>query len=234
MVIEILFTILFILISILVLLWFKSYRAPQLFGKVISRVKTDKKVVALTYDDGPNPPYTNELVKLFHAYGAKATFFVVGQEAEKHPEVIKLLYQNGHELGNHSWSHKQLIFKSMEYIIQEIEKTDKLLRDLGYQGVIQFRAPYGRKLVALPRILADQNRAHILFDVVPDDWEKLGTEVIVNKVLSQIKPGSIILMHDGTGDTSQTVRATEKIIQKLKGDGYQFVTISELMRSADK
>lgn len=211
-------------------LWLKSYRSPQLFGEAFSRLATNQKVVALTYDDGPNPPYTHDILDVLNKHHVKATFFVLGKEVEKYPEMTQAIFMNGHEIGNHSWSHEQLIFKSPAFVTEEITKTDRLLRQLGYQDEIHFRAPYGRKLLILPWILSKLNKKHILFDVIPDDWDCTGAEEIVAQVLKQLQPGSIILFHDGGGDRSHTVAATDDLIQKLKAEGYQFLTISEMLK----
>jgi peptidoglycan/xylan/chitin deacetylase (PgdA/CDA1 family) len=218
--------------------WLIIPNSPQLFGKSIRRVKAKEKIVALTFDDGPNPPFTNQILDILKKYGVKATFFVVGERAERYPEVVKQVYTEGHALGNHTWSHKVLIYKSQDFIQKQIDSTDKLLRDLGYTGPIHFRSPKGMKLITLPRVLAAMNRPNILFDVVAWDWRCSGVNKIVENVLDSVSPGSIILLHDGDGDhndritdRSQTVAATEIIIKDLKRRGFRFVTISELLKS---
>lgn len=221
--------ILSLFLTIKTFLWFKSYRAPQIFGVVINRINTNDKVVALTYDDGPNPPFTDQLLKVLSDNNTKATFFLLGENLVKNPEYIQKITSQGHDIGNHTWSHKQLIFKSPTFIKNEIEKTDSLIRSQGYLKDIHFRAPYGRKLFILPWILSSQGRKHILFDVAPDDWENPGIYIVIKRVISSVKPGSIILLHDGGGDRSQTVEATKSIIDILKKDGYSFLTISEML-----
>ncbi|MBD3231586.1 polysaccharide deacetylase family protein [Candidatus Dependentiae bacterium] len=212
--------------------------SPQFYGKSIRRINTKEKIVALTFDDGPNPPYTEQILDILKQHNVKATFFMVGKHIEKCPYMVKKVYQEGHEIGNHSWSHKVLICRSSKYIRKEIEQTDKLIYQLGYKGKIYFRAPKGLKFVNLPRILNSQNRHHILFDVISWDWCCPGANKIVRCVLKKVKSGSIILLHDGNGDVnfigtdrSQTVIATDIIIQKLKARGYGFVTISELIQN---
>lgn len=202
----------------------------QVFGELVNQVDTAQKVIALTYDDGPNPPYTNQLLDLLQRHQIKATFFVVGKAIEKHPETVRLLLSNGHEIGNHSYSHKPLIFEKPGFIWSEIEKTDQILRQLGVKQEIHFRAPYGRKLIALPYFLAKLRKKNILWDIDSKDYEASNPEDIETYVLDQVHPGSIILMHDGGGDRWRTVVATEKLIEKLKEKGYTFKTVSELMR----
>lgn len=221
--------------------WLIIPNSPQLYGKSIRKIKTKDKIVALTFDDGPNPPYTKQILDLLKKHDIKATFFVVGMRAQKYSEELKLVYQAGHEIGNHTWSHHVLIGKSYQFIRHEIESTDELIKKLGYTGPIHFRAPKGLKFIRLPKILAETNRPHILFDAVGWDWSNPGINKIVKNVMNSVHQGSIILLHDGDGDNnevitdrSQTVAATDIIIQKLKAAGYKFVTISEMLKLQNK
>jgi chitin deacetylase len=214
-------------------LWLKSHRSPQLLGKCIHRVNTSEKVVALTFDDGPSS-HTEEILEALRHHNTRATFFLLGKNAEQFPTVVRHIHEEGHDIGNHSYSHEPFIFKSIAFMRKEIEKTDQIIRQSGYKGTIHFRAPYGRKLIGLPWILYKSKRPHILFDVIPDDWMSPGVNTIVDRILAQTKPGSIILCHDGDGDDvgqdrSQTVQAIPIVIEALKGAGYRFVTISELL-----
>ena len=202
----------------------------QVLGELVNQVDTKEKVVALTYDDGPNPPFTNQLLELLERNQIKATFFVIGKIVEKHPEIVRLILLKGHEVGNHSYSHHQLIFKSPWCIRSEIEKTDKLLRQLGVKQEIHFRAPYGRKLLVLPYILSKIRKKNILWNLDAKDYEASSSEVIENNVLEHVHPGSIILMHDGGGERSQTLVATERLLKTLQEKGYKFKTVSELIQ----
>jgi peptidoglycan/xylan/chitin deacetylase (PgdA/CDA1 family) len=160
----------------------------------------------------------------------KATFFVIGNIIEKHPATVRLVLSKGHELGNHSYSHQKMTSENPSFIRSEIEKTDQLLRQLGVKEEIHFRAPYGRKFLVLPYLLAKMNKKNILWNVNPNDYKAPNSEVIENYVLEHVTPGSIILLHDGGGDRSRTVAATESLIKKLGERGYTFKTVSELMR----
>ncbi|MBA3239446.1 MAG: polysaccharide deacetylase family protein [Parachlamydiaceae bacterium] len=217
-----------------IFLWLKSHRAPQVIGKCIHCVNTSEKVVAITFDDGPSR-HTEEILNILRLHEVPATFFLLGKNAEQFPMLVRQTYQEGHEIGNHSYSHQPLVFKSLAFIRNEIDKTDKIIKESGYQGIIHFRAPYGRKLLGLPWVLYQSNRLHILFDVIPDDWARPGVTTIVNRILAQTKPGSIILCHDGDGDNagddrSQTIQALPVIIKELRAAGYQFLTISQLLK----
>ncbi len=228
------------LLLFLFVYWLKGHSAPQILGDAIFSVKTQKKVVALTFDDGPAIPYTKDILQVLQKHNIKATFFILGQNAENNLDIVKKIHGAGHELGNHSWSHKRLVFKSPNFIRNEIEKTDNLIRSSGYNKTIHFRAPYGNKLVILPLILKSMNRPHILFDVIANDWENTEPEAIVNLIIKQIHPGAIIVLHDGIvqeevsksltkEDRINTVKALEILIPRLLDDGYQFVTIGELL-----
>ncbi len=205
----------------------------QLLGKSIRQVKTKAKVVALTYDDGPNPPYTTWLLDVLEQHQVKATFFVIGKQVEQYPETVKLMLDRGHELGNHSYSHTKMVGKSLEFIRSEIQKTDLLLYELGIEGNIHFRPPFGIKFIALPYVLLRLGKSTILWNVDSEDYKLLESQVIVNNVLDRVKPGSIILLHDALddlgGDRSRTIIATGMIIKNLKKSGYQFKTVSELL-----
>lgn len=205
-----------------------SYRF-QLFGKMITRVKTAEKVVALTYDDGPNPPYTEALLDVLNRSNAKATFFVIGKSAETNETTVQRMLAEGHELGNHSYSHTKLINQKLSVVRAEVDKTDEVLKKAGVKSTIHFRAPLGLKRVRLPWELARRRKTNILWDVDPQDYKDHTPEEIANFVVGNVKPGSIVLMHDGGGDRVRTVKATGLIATELQKQGYQFKTVSELM-----
>jgi peptidoglycan/xylan/chitin deacetylase (PgdA/CDA1 family) len=222
-----LFTIaLFFAVSLLI----KVTKFHNYFG--INRADTEVKVVALTYDDGPYPPYTNQLLDILDRYQVKATFFEIGRNIEKHPEMVPMIVTRGHELANHSYSHKDMMFKPREFLLSEIEKTDKLLQELGVkQDSISFRPPWGRRFVVLSYLLSQMHKKLIMWDVDSQDYEKtLTVEDIANRVIKNVRSGSIVVMHDGGGDRSRTVAATQIIVKALLSKGYEFKTVSELLK----
>lgn len=201
-------------------------RTYQLFGGIVDRVETSQKVVALTFDDGPTEN-VNRILPLLDKYNAKATFFLIGGDIEKYPEGINKIAEAGHQIGNHTYSHKRMVFKSSSYIKEEIEKTDRLIRNSGYKGVIDFRPPYGKKLVGLPYYLNKHDRETITWNIEPDTFYSKAADK-VNYVKERIKPGSIILMHPMYDKTGEELLAIEGILQALSNEGYRFVTVDEL------
>ncbi len=208
-----------------------SARSYQLFGEIIPRVETSERVVALTFDDGPTPAPTHELLSILGQEQVKATFFVIGAELEQHPELGKLIVSEGHELGNHSYSHERMVLKSPSFIRDEIERTDRLIHETGQEGSILFRPPYGKKLVLLPYYLSRQNRKTIMWDIEPDSYPEIAGESnrIVEYVLERTRPGSIILLHTMYGGREPSLQAVKGIIEGLKKQGYEFKKVSELL-----
>lgn len=201
----------------------------QLFGELYPRVETSEKVVALTFDDGPKPGQTEAILDILKRHEVRASFFMVGRRIERHPELAARVLAEGHQLGNHSYSHRRLVLKSPSYVQGEIDKTDALLRGLGVKGEILFRAPYGKKLVVLPWLLSRSGRKHITFDVVSRDDETQDVALLTSRVMESVRPGSIILFHDGGQDKPGTVQAVDLVLGKLKAEGYRFVTVAELL-----
>jgi peptidoglycan-N-acetylglucosamine deacetylase len=194
----------------------------------LSRVPTQAKAVALTYDDGPNPPYTQQLLAILQRNHVKATFYELGKQIQAYPELTRQVLAAGHELGNHSYSHQSLWLRSPEFLANEIDSTNRLLKAAGVTSPPSFRPPWGRRLFMLPYLLHQRGERLVIYDVDSVDYGAPNVEFIVNNVVNQVQPGSIVLMHDGGGDRSKTVAAAETIIQRLRAKGYEFKTISEL------
>lgn len=218
----------FFLIALLFTGMFKvtKLRTFQLFGDLTYKVETENKVIALTFDDGPTKN-VDQILPLLDKYKAKATFFLIGKDIEKHPEEAKKLVEAGHQIGNHTYSHERMVLKSPTFIKEEIEKTDELIRKAGYKGEIDFRPPYGKKLVGLPYYLNKHNRETIMWSLEPDTYYTSADEK-VNYVIENIKPGSIILLHPMYDQTGGEIPAIEDILHKLTNDGYKFVTVDQL------
>lgn len=205
-------------------------RTFQFFGGIVSRVETDQKAVALTFDDGPTQK-TDGILDILDKGNVKATFYLIGSDIEKYPDEAKKLVMAGHEIGNHTYSHKRMAFKSLSYISTEIEDTDNLIREIGYKGNIQFRPPFGKKLVMLPYYLKKNSRKTILWDIEPNTYPEIdsSSENIVKYVIDNVKPGSIILLHPMYDTKGTTIGALEGIIEGLKSKEYTFRTVNELL-----
>jgi peptidoglycan-N-acetylglucosamine deacetylase len=204
-------------------------RTFQVYGVLIDRVNTDRKVAALTFDDGPTE-YTDDVLEILSENQVHATFYAIGQSMEKHHELAKAIVARGNELGNHSYSHDRFIFKSQAFIKNEVEKTDSLIRDAGGSGEITFRPPFGKRLFGLPWYLSRNDIKTIMWDLEPETHFSGNVDLIVKDVLENTRPGSIILLHPFCGKDCEASReALPEIIRGLKAKGYGFVTISELL-----
>jgi peptidoglycan-N-acetylglucosamine deacetylase len=206
-------------------------RSFQLFGELYSHVETAERVVALTFDDGPTAHALQTLLPVLRERDVRATFFVIGAQLEQRPELGRALVDERHEIGNHSYSHRRMVFKSPAFVRTELSRTDALIRQTGYSGEIHFRPPNGKKLVVLPYLLSREGRATITWDVEPDSNREVATSVegIVSETLSAVRPGSIILLHVMYKSGAPSLAAVPEIIDRLKEQGYRFVTVSELI-----
>ena len=188
-----------------------------------AEIPAETKYIALTFDDGPKEGTTDRLLDGLKERGASATFFVVGEQAEKYPELVKRMQAEGHQIGNHTWSHVRLEGAKTDNIEQEIGKTENLLESiLGGKGY-WLRPPYGlitpgtEKLITVPMVK---------WSVDPRDWESRNTEKVVQAILKEAKPNSIILLHD---IYPTSVDAALKVVDELQAQGYWFVTVEELL-----
>jgi peptidoglycan/xylan/chitin deacetylase (PgdA/CDA1 family) len=190
-----------------------------------------KREVALTFDDAPDAKFTPQVLDALKGVGVKATFFVVGNRAEAHPDIMKRIVAEGHAIGNHSYSHANLPKLTDTEFRNQIQKTDTIIRRFtGYTSNI-VRAPYGN--INEPQIqwLVSQQKKIINWNVDSLDWKGLNAEQVITNVLGHVQPGSIILQHAAGGtneDLSGTIEALPKIINQLQADGVKLVTVPEL------
>jgi chitin deacetylase len=224
-----------ILLVAVVALWeISKSRTFQFFGLIIPRVNTSEKVVALTFDDGPTPSGTSQILKVLNQMHVKATFFVIGAELEPNMSEGRKIVAAGHELGNHSYSHARMILVTPNFVQQEVEKTDRLIREVGYIGEINFRPPFGKKLLALPYYLSKTGRRTVTWDVEADSKPEIVRDAkkIIDVARSQVRPGSIILLHVMYPSRQESLKAVVGIVESLRREGYRFVTVSELLHAA--
>ncbi|WP_096199762.1 polysaccharide deacetylase family protein [Bacillus sp. FJAT-45350] len=205
-------------------------RSFQFFGGLITSVETNEKVVALTFDDGPGAN-TDKILDILSKHDVKGTFYLTGHEIENFFDDGVNIVQAGHEIGNHSYSHKRMVFKSPSFIKDEIEKTDELIRQIGFEGEITFRPPFGKRLLFLPYYLSENDRNTILWNIEPETNPEIASDShnIVNHIVDNIVPGSIILLHVMYESRIESLNAVEGIVISLKEQGYTFVTVSELL-----
>lgn len=203
-------------------------RTFQLAGRLVNRVDTTDKVVALTLDDGPTDK-APEVLKVLAEAGIPATFYLMGRDLAAHPEYGRAIAQAGHEIGNHTYNHRRMVLVSGDTVRDEIERTDAEIAKTGYQGPVTFRPPYGKKLWALPKYLSDHDRTTITWDVEPDSGKQASADAIVAETVSKVRPGSIVLLHV-MGQWNESLAAIPRVVSELRSAGYQFVTVSELLR----
>lgn len=219
------------LISIsLVLLLSSAFAAPSNASDIIYSCQSNKKNIALTFDDGPHPVHTPEILDILAEYGIKATFFVIGENAEWYGDLVKTEYENGHEIGNHTYSHHMNLKKlSYDGIRGEIENAEEAIyENIEYRTKL-LRPPGGIYSDTLLRAAADNDYTIICWSVDTRDWAHTPTDEIVKNVLSSVKEGDIILFHDYVSGNSPTPDALRQIIPALLNEGYNFVTVSELI-----
>jgi len=198
-------------------------------GQILWDIKTDEKVIALTFDDGPHKKYTPDILDILSKYNAKATFFIVGENAEKNPELALRVYEEGHELAIHTYTHP--LRTNVSKLMKEIKQSHATIFGItGYSPVL-FRPVKGQYTDAMIDAIVKEGYKVVMWSWHLDtfDWKNPGEKRIVNTVLKGAKPGSVVLFHDGGGNREQTVRALKKILPELEKQGYKFVTISELL-----
>lgn len=203
----------------------------QLFGALVNRVDTPENVVALTFDDGPTPEFTPGILALLDQKAVKATFFLIGSEAEANPDQTRAIIAAGHELGNHTFTHPDMTLASEETASTEVEKTDAALRAAGWSGDILFRPPFGKKLWGLPLYLAKHDRTTVTWDVEPESFDDVAASAdgITAHVLKETRPGSIIILHLMYPSRETSRQALPQVIDGLRARGFRFVTVSELL-----
>lgn len=190
----------------------------------------ESKKIALTFDDGPHPKNTPLIINLLNQFNVKATFFVIGLNVVHYPEVFKMIRENGHEIGNHTYSHKSLKNKNNEYISREILDTEKIIFEDGCEEWKLVRPPCGLYDKALLGFAMDNNYKIILWNIDTKDWEHKSKDEIVNNITLNAKGGDIILFHDYISGENNTIEALKVIVPYFLKSGYEFVTVSELLQ----
>jgi peptidoglycan/xylan/chitin deacetylase (PgdA/CDA1 family) len=206
------------------------HRNSPLFGRALGKIAGDKKVVALTFDDGPNPEATPLILDTLREKGVKATFFVLGSHAERWPDLVRRIAHDGHQLGNHGYFHRKLQFKSPFYVSRDIRLGIRAIKRAGAPAPRYFRAPHGFRSPWTTPIANSYGERTVGWSLGVWDSDRPGVDEIVRRTLEGVSPGSIILLHDGDGynadgDRMQTAAALPLIIDRLKDQGYEFATL---------
>jgi peptidoglycan-N-acetylglucosamine deacetylase len=192
-----------------------------------TQIRVDQPYIAMTFDDGPSAATTPRLLDILKQRNIKATFFLIGQNAASNPDIVRRILADGHEIGNHSWTHPQLSKLSDDRVTTEITKTQDAIKEASGFTPTLLRPPYGA-ITARQRewIESRFGLSIILWSVDPFDWKRPGVSVITQRILSQVRPGAIILSHD---IHKQTVDAMPATLDALAAKGYKFVTVTELI-----
>jgi len=203
-------------------------------GSIICHGDKKRNEIALTFDDGPQEPYTSQILDILKKEEVHATFFVLGKYVEKNRDLIRRIIQEGHVVGNHGFSHIPLAFQNSDFIRHEIENWERVMNPMGVLPYKIFRASHGWKNPWLVSFLHQKGYRFIGWDVGIWDSDKPGTEILLQRLKKNVSSGSIILLHDGDGDheggdRSQTVSVLPEMIHFYKQQGYRFVTIPEML-----
>ena len=198
----------------------------------ISKTETQDKIVALTFDDGPNGKLTEKILSILKEYDIKATFFVIGERAARQPELIKKIIQEGHVIGNHSYSHSRFPKLIPSEVEKELKTTSDLIFKITGKYPILFRPPYGYCSIQIANQIKEMGYKIITWSAMTNDWSSRVTSGEVAKdILRRVTPGGIIGLHDGAHNENRSplIKALPKIIESLKARGYRFLTVPELL-----
>jgi peptidoglycan/xylan/chitin deacetylase (PgdA/CDA1 family) len=209
----------------------------QWYGRTFIGLPRGTKRIALTYDDGPNDPYTFRLLEVLSHHNVHATFFMIGRYVRQRPDIVRDVLQAGHVLGNHTSTHPALSLKSSSEIRNELTTCHQALQDAIGQPSNLFRPPFGARRPAVLRIARELGLLPVMWNVTGYDWNAPPAATIEQKCVRQIRGGDVILLHDGGhkqmgADRSQTVLATDNLIGRYKSEGYEFVTIPQMLPQA--
>ncbi len=207
----------------------------QLYGRTFTGLAHTTRHLALTFDDGPNDPHTLRLLEVLARHNVHATFFLIGRYVRQRPDIVRAIANAGHAIGNHTFTHPLLIFKSAAEIRRQLSDCRAAIHDAVGEHSNLFRPPFGGRRPAVLRIARELGLEPVMWNVTGYDWNAPPAPVIEAKVVRRIRGGDVILLHDGGhkqlgADRSQTVLATDRLIARYKSQGYDFVTIPEMIQ----
>jgi len=206
----------------------------QWYGRTFTGLPRGSKQIALTYDDGPNDPHTLKLLEVLAQHEVRATFFMIGRYVRQQPDIVRAVAEAGHTIGNHTTTHPLLTFQSSAQTRTELMECRAALTDAIGEHSNLFRPPFGGRRPATLRIARELGLVPIMWNVTGYDWNAPPAATIEQKVASQIRGGNVVLLHDGGhkamgADRSQTVLATGNLIRRYREQGYEFVTVKEML-----
>ena len=212
----------------------------QLYGRTFIGRAPGTRELALTFDDGPNDPYTFHLLEVLAKHGVRATFFMIGRYVKQHPEIAAAVARQGHVIGNHTFTHPNLIFRTPGQVRSEIAACEQALEDAVERNHAPlFRPPWGARTPVVLRTVRQLGMTPVLWSVTGYDWNAGSAADIKHEVTRQVRGGDVVLLHDGGHkhmgvDRSYTVQAVDELIRRYKEEGYAFRTITEMMAANER
>ncbi len=200
-------------------------------GHAIWEIKTNKKMIAITFDDGPHPVYTPQILDILAKYNAKATFFVIGKKVDEHPDVIKRIVKEGHEVANHTYNHTRGNKMNSKKLVTELDKTAESIKSITNIKPTLFRPVGGFYNDLIINTAVKNNYLVVMWSwhQDPKDWNGTNANKISKHVISSAKPGDIVLLHDSGGDRTKTVNALDPILDFLTKNNFECVTVSDML-----
>lgn len=207
----------------------------QLYGACYTNGDPSRRRLALTFDDGPHPRWTPQLLEVLDRHQVKATFFMIGRYAARQPDVTRAVAAAGHAIGNHTFTHPNLIFSTVGQVGVQIEECRQVLEQIVGPHSALFRPPHGGRLPHVLRTARRLGCVPVMWSVTAYDWRPIDAAAIEQNVTRNLRGGDLILLHDGghlgTVDRAASVAATDRILRRCLDQGYQFVTVPEMMET---
>ena len=206
----------------------------QLYGRNFSGLPRESKKLALTYDDGPNDPHTGHLLDVLAKHEVKATFFLIGRYVAQRPDIVRRHVEFGNAVGNHTWDHPNLIFSTPQSLRLQLGRTSQAIAEASGETPKLFRPPFGGRRPGVFQMARAMDMTPIMWNVTCYDWKATTPETVERHAGRQIRGGDVILLHDGGhlafgADRSHTVTATDHLIRRYKDQGYEFVTVPQML-----
>lgn len=214
-----------------VLLLFCAFVTPVSAKNGFCHGAREEKYVALTFDDGPHPKYTEKILSILARYNIKATFFMIGSNVANYPKVAQAVYRAGHEIGCHTYSHPHMKELTEAALVNELVKCEQVFESLSIPRPTIFRPPEGFRSEAQVRLIEEKGYKVVIWSFDPKDWRGTPSAQMVSGAMSRVQGGDILLFHDYISGQNNTIAAIEQLIPKLLESGYEFVTVSEMMKA---